>query len=262
MKALRDPQNLLSEGLAAIRAQFAVPSAFPPEVAAAAEAAARRIPGEHADWTDRPFVTLDPASATDLDQAFAIEKTGEATGSDVLLHYAIADVTWFVADGDPLDAEAWKRGTTSYLPDGKASLYPPALSENAASLLPADRPGGGPRPAVVLTMRIDADGKARLDGATRALIRSRAKLAYETVRDDELPEGFAEIARRVTAAENARGAARVDPPEQEVATDAAGGWRCASGPSCLPRNATPRSRSPPTSPLPTRCSPPAPACSA
>lgn len=222
MKALRDPQNLLSEGLAAIRAQFAVPSAFPPEVAAAAEAAARRIPGEHADWTDRPFVTLDPASATDLDQAFAIEKTGEATGSDVLLHYAIADVTWFVADGDPLDAEAWKRGTTSYLPDGKASLYPPALSENAASLLPADRPGGGPRPAVVLTMRIDADGKARLDGATRALIRSRAKLAYETVRDDELPEGFAEIARRVTAAENARGAARVDPPEQEVATDAAG----------------------------------------
>lgn len=213
MKTLRDPQNLLSEGLAAIRAQFRVPPHFPPEVMAAAEGAAKREPSEHADWTSRAFVTLDPASATDLDQAFAIE----SSGSDLLLHYAIADVAWFVADGDPLDIEAWARGTTSYLPDGKASLYPPVLSENTASLLP-----GGPRPAIVLTVRVDPAGQARLDGATRALIRSRAKLAYETVRDAELPEGFAEIARRVIAAEDTRGASRVDPPEQEVTLDTSG----------------------------------------
>jgi exoribonuclease R len=37
-----------------------------------------------------------------------------------------------------------------------------------------------------------------------------------------LPAGFAEIARRVTEAEAARGAARVDPPEQEVESDQAG----------------------------------------
>ena len=43
-----------------------------------------------------PFVTLDPATSTDLDQAFSIE----ASGSDLLLHYAIADVAWFVEDGD------------------------------------------------------------------------------------------------------------------------------------------------------------------
>ena len=62
-------------------------------------------------------------------------------GSDVLLHYAIADVAWFVDDGDPLDTEAWQRGATQYLPDGKAGLYPPVLAEGAASLLP-----DGPRP--------------------------------------------------------------------------------------------------------------------
>jgi exoribonuclease R len=217
MKTLRDPQNLLAEGLAAIRGQFKVPLGFAPEVAAAAEAAAARKPAGRADWTARPFVTLDPASSTDLDQAFAIEPAG----GDLLLHYAIADVGWFVrADepgGDPLDREAWVRGTTTYLPDGKASLYPPVLSEKAASLLP-----GGPRPAVVLTSRIGPDGAVRLEGATRALIESRAKLAYETAREEDLPAGFADLAARIEAAEERRGAARVNPPEQEVTRDAAG----------------------------------------
>lgn len=213
MKAIRDPQNLLSEGLAAIRAQFRVPDTFPPEVLTAADQAAARTPTEHADWTSQSFVTLDPATSTDLDQAFTIEQAG----NDLLLHYAIADVAWFVADGDPLDVEAWKRGTTTYLPDGKASLYPPVLSEKAASLLP-----GGPRPAVVLTSRIAPDGAVKLEGAVRALIESRAKLAYENVRDEELPAGFAELATRIEAAEDRRGAARVNPPEQEVTKGADG----------------------------------------
>ncbi|MDE2405485.1 MAG: RNB domain-containing ribonuclease [Sphingomonadales bacterium] len=213
MKALRDPDHLLAEGLAEIRAQFQVPATFPPDVLAAAEAAARRVPDAHADRTAVPFVTLDPATSTDLDQAFAIE----AAGADLLLHYAIADVAWFVADGDPLDAEAWRRGETLYLPDGKAGLYPPVLAEGAASLLP-----DGPRPAIVLTTRVAPDGGVKLEGVERALVRSRAKLAYETVRDDQLPTGFVELADRVTAAEDRRGAARVDPPEQEVERDGDG----------------------------------------
>ena len=207
MKTLRDPDHLLAQGLAAIREQFAVTPGFPPQVIAAAQAAARRAPADHVDRTGVPFVTLDPATSTDLDQAFAIE----AAGADLLLHYAIADVAWFVSDGDPVDAEAWKRGTTLYLPDGKAGLYPPVLAEAAASLLP-----DGPRPAVIFAVRVAPDGTATLDGVERAIIRSRAKLAYATVREQDLPAGFDEIARRVAAAENRRGAARVDPPEQQV----------------------------------------------
>ena len=88
------------------------------------------MPDAHTDWTERPFVTLDPASATDLDQAFGIE----AAGGELILHYAIADVAWFVNEGGAIDAEAWARGETLYLPDGKAGLYPPILSEGAASL--------------------------------------------------------------------------------------------------------------------------------
>jgi exoribonuclease R len=213
MRSIRDPDRLLVEGLAEIRAQFRIPTSFPAPVLAAAEAAAQRVPSEHADRTATPFVTLDPASSTDLDQAFAIE----AAGSDLLLHYAIADVAWFVEDGDLLDQEAWTRGETTYLPDGKAGLYPPVLAEGAASLLP-----DGPRPAVIFTTRVSQDGEVKLQGVERALIRSRAKLAYENVRDEELPADFIELARRITDAEGRRGAARVDPPEQEVEANGTG----------------------------------------
>lgn len=224
MKAIRDPDHALADGLAAIRLQYQVPASFPPEVIAAAEQAARRPLSVHRDRTGEHFVTLDPASSTDLDQAFAIE----ADGTDLILHYAIADVGWFVADGGVIDAEAWQRGTTLYLPDGKAGLYPPVLAEGAASLLP-----DGPRPAVVFRVRVDEAGKSHLDGAERAIIQSRAKLAYATATEAELPPGFAEIARRIEVAEAARGAARVDPPEQEVAALGEGRFELAFRPRHL-----------------------------
>lgn len=216
MRVIADPTNALGRGLDAIREQFQVPDGYPPEVLEAAKVAAARTPSEHVDRTDIPFVTLDPASSTDLDQAFWIE----ASGSDLLLHYAIADVGWFVDGGGPLDAEAWRRGTTYYLPDGKAGLYPPILSEGAASLLP-----DGPRPAIVFTVRVDPGGNVKLDGAERALVRSRAKLAYDHVSAEQLPPGFDELAHRIEAAEARRGASRVDPPEQEVVANGDGRYR-------------------------------------
>jgi exoribonuclease R len=214
MRAIADPTNALDRGLAAIRRQYQVPETFPDDVLAAAEEAARREPKGHVDRTSERFVTLDPATSTDLDQAFAIERSGV----DLLLHYAIADVAWFVDDGGPIDAEAWRRGTTLYMPDGKAGLYPPMLSEGAASLLP-----DGPRPAVVFTVRVDTEGAVRLESAQRAIVRNSAKLAYDSVKPSELPLDFHELARRIEAAEARRGAARVDPPEQEMV--ALGGGR-------------------------------------
>ncbi|RAZ77476.1 RNB domain-containing ribonuclease [Mesorhizobium atlanticum] len=216
MKSLTDPSQALSAGLVKIRTEFHVSDGFPPEVTAAAQEAARHVPSQHADRTAIPFVTLDPASSTDLDQAFSIE----ASGSDLLLHYAIADVAWFVEDGDAIDLEAWNRGETLYLPDGKAGLYPPVLAEAAASLLP-----DGPRPAVIFTIRVAGDGAVKLDGAERAIIQSRAKLAYDSVQATDVPAGFAELARRMAANEERRGASRVDPPEQEVEELADGTFR-------------------------------------
>ncbi len=215
MKSLVDGGGALAAGLTDIRRQFNLPERFPAEVEQAAEQAATRQPTGHTDLTAWPFATLDPATSTDLDQAFHIERSG----SDVLLHYAIADVAWFVDDDGPIDREAWRRGTTQYLPDGKVRLYPASLSEGAASLLP-----DGPRPAVVFHVRVDEHGAARLDGATRAVIRSRAKLAYDSVTASQLPEDFVELWQRIGRGEQDRGAARVDPAEQEVVRTPAGGY--------------------------------------
>ena len=90
----------IDAGLDAIRKQFHVPGAFPADVVHAARR--RRV-----DRTAWEFRTLDPASSTDLDQAFFID-TGRATvaDADIVLHYAIADVGFFVHDGDPIDTEA------------------------------------------------------------------------------------------------------------------------------------------------------------
>lgn len=210
----------LQHGLHQLRVELGLPTGFPPEVAAAAErvVAERDVArsAEHVDRTDLPFVTLDPAGAVDLDQAFLLE---EGSADALVLRYAIADVGWFVTAGDPLDREAWTRGTTMYLPDGKVPLYPAVLSERAASLLP-----DGPRPAVVFTVRIGADGVPALDGVERAIVRSRAKLAYASVTDADLSPLLPEFARRMTAGDAARGAARVDAPEQQVVADD-GGFR-------------------------------------
>jgi exoribonuclease R len=215
MKTLADPDRLLGQGLAALRARFAIPDEFPPEVLAEADAVAGRPLSDHADRTAETFVTLDPAESTDLDQAFRIEPAG----NDLVLHYALADIGWFVPEGGALEAEAWQRGLTFYLPDGKARLYPTMLSERAASLLP-----DGARPAIVARVACAHEGAVRLLGVERAVIRSRAKLAYETAEVASIPH-LAAFAARMKRAEDARGAARVDPPEQEVERGADGRFR-------------------------------------
>ena len=208
MKAIVDRTRVLAEGLATIRTQFQLPGDFPTDAEAEAAAAIGKSPaGDHIDRTNLPFVTLDPLSSTDLDQAFTIERAG----SDLILRYAIADIGWFIANGGPIDTEAWKRGETIYIPNGKISLYPKALSEGAASLLP-----NADKPCILFMVRVDPNGTATLDSAERALIRSRAKLGYATVQPSDLPSNFNELARRIAGAEDARGASRVDPPQQQV----------------------------------------------
>ncbi len=214
------------DGFAQLRADFDVPGPHPPEVRAAAEVAAQRpfdvvsaggTPDrwQHVDRTDLEFLTLDPASSTDLDQAFAVSRSGD----DVVLQYAIADVGWFVRAGDPIDREAWNRGSTIYLPDGRAGLHPERIAEDAGSLLP-----GAPKPAIVFTVKVAEDGAVRLDGVERAMIRNRAKLAYSTVRPSDLPDAFPELSRRIEQAETARGAERIQWPEQEVVRVPTGGF--------------------------------------
>jgi exoribonuclease R len=78
---------------------------------------------------------------------------------------------------------------------------------------------------MIFSVRVAADGSVRLDGAERAIIRSRAKLAYDSARAADLPPRFAELSDRIQRAEARRGAARVNPPAQELVMTATGGYQ-------------------------------------
>ena len=174
-----------------------------------------------ADLTGLEFVTVDPAGATDLDQAMHLERQADGYRVD----YAIADVPGFVAAGGAVDGEARRRGQTVYAPDQRTPLHPPVLSEAAASLLP-----GQVRPAFVWRFDLDATGAVTHLELVRAHVRSRRQLDYDQVQaaadqPDQHPDLallaqlLREVGERRQALELARGGASLPLPEQEVHTD-------------------------------------------
>lgn len=205
----------LRAALRGLRAELGLSAGFPPAVLAeAAEAAESPDLSGHQDATDLPFLTIDPPTSTDLDQAMHLERRGNG----FRVHYAIADVAAFVRPDSALDAEAHHRVTTHYFPDGKVPLHPTALSEGAASLLP-----GETRPAALWRIDLDSEGRQTACEVRRALVRSRAKLDYAGVQR-QIDAGTAEeplallrdIGRLREEQEVARGGISLDVPEQEI----------------------------------------------
>ena len=205
----------LAKGLGSIRAALDVPEDFPPDVVAAAEAAAAAPRLPELDRTDLELITIDPPGSRDLDQALHITR---GTSGGFVVSYAIADVAAFVAPGDPIDAEAHRRGMTLYAPDRRTPLHPPALSEGAASLLP-----GQVRPALLWTIQLDSKGRTTDAGVVRANVRSRAQYSYPEAQV-EIDSGSAreslalleEVGRWREQRERERGGVSLQIPEQEI----------------------------------------------
>jgi len=207
----------LNAGLDRVRAELAVPLAFPADVERAARAASRRSGSPrvgHVDARDLALETIDPPGSRDLDQAYFAERTD----AGVRIRYAIADVASFVASGDAVDQEARARGVTLYLPDRRAPLYPESLGEGAASLLPR-----GERPALLWTIDLDAEGVATAWRLEPALVRSRRALTYAQVQH-AIDRGTAseslmllrEIGLLRHEQERLRGGVSIAAPSQEV----------------------------------------------
>ena len=207
----------LRKGVEAVQAELGVTPEFPPEVEAAAAEAARNPRLPDLDRTDIPFVTIDPSSALDLDQAMHLERDGDG----YVVHYAIADVGAFVRPGDPVDLEANRRGESLYGADSKVPLHPRVLSEDAASLL-ADQV----RPALLWTIRVDSAGEGTDATVERAMVRSRAKLDYESVQEqidagtaDDMFTLLREVGELRRHREAERGGVSLPLPDQEIDID-------------------------------------------
>lgn len=215
LSAPQPPAELIA-GFEAIRTELQVPRGFSRQALEEARGAAR-MHVDATDATDIAFVTIDPASSMDLDQAVFIERVGPG----YRVHYAIADVPSFVIAGSALDDEVRSRGMTLYSPDRKVPLHPEVLSENAASLLPDQT-----RPALVWQIDLDAYALIRAAHVYRALVRSRAKLSYEQVQEaldgsvaDESLMLLREVGALLQQQERARGGVSLPGAEQEIHTD-------------------------------------------
>jgi ribonuclease R len=180
--------------------------------------------GARRDLRELPTFTIDPASARDFDDA--ISASAEGDGWRVWVH--IADVSAFVAPRSLVDREAYRRGTSVYVPGAVEPMLPRALSNDACSLVP-----GEDRLTVTVEMTVVGEVVARA-ACYRSVIRSDQRLTYEQV--DGVFEGRESAsdpwgqplaaARAAAAALGARRAARsalvVGGTEQEFTFDRAG----------------------------------------
>lgn len=225
-----DSSDQLAAALAALRTELELPGAYPAGAVEEAREAVADLKLPERDLRDIPFVTIDPATSTDLDQALFIERAGD--GYKVL--YAIADVPSFVAPGGALDTETRRRGQTFYAPDGRIPLHPEVISEHAGSLL-AEQDCG----AFVWDFVLDAQAEAVTVTVGRATVRSRAKLSYKGVQE-QIDDGTAppvmqllkEVGLKRVELERLRGGASLNMPEQEIVQAAdGGGYRIVAAPS-------------------------------
>lgn len=168
------------------------------------------------DLRDLLTYTIDPDTAKDFDDALSFRR--EADGIRAWVH--IADVSWFVSAGTPLDKGAARRALSTYVPGTVAPMLPHELSDDACSLRPnQDR--------LCVTVEIPPNGEPLF---YRSTIRSDARLTYgQAERREATPavlEALAlndELAQRLRKARFTRGALQVETPEVVFKFDGAGG---------------------------------------
>ncbi|MBO4757164.1 MAG: ribonuclease R [Bacteroidales bacterium] len=121
----------------AILAEFGLPYRFTKEVENAADKISDRITSNdlkgRKDFRDTLTFTIDPADAKDFDDALSFRKL-ESGNYEIGVH--IADVSYYVKPGTPVDKEAQERGTSVYLVDRTVPMLPEKLCNKLCSLRP------------------------------------------------------------------------------------------------------------------------------
>lgn len=141
------------------------------------------------DLTGKMIFTIDGADTKDIDDAISLEMDGD----NFILGVHIADVSHYVTEGSPIDDEAYKRATSSYLADTVIPMLPRQLSNNICSLNE-----GVIRLALSCEMKIDSTGKIIDSNIFESYIKSRKKMTYTNVNEiimhGRTPEGYEEFA--------------------------------------------------------------------
>ena len=142
------------------------------ETSAITEAVTESAPAIR-DLSDRPWASIDNDDSRDLDQLTLAEPLAD---SAVRILVAIADVDATVKQGSAIDDHARINTTSVYTAAQIFPMLPERLSTDLTSL-----GEGEERLAIVMEMAVAADGRVSESDVYRAIVRNRAKLAYDGV---------------------------------------------------------------------------------
>jgi ribonuclease R len=168
------------------------------------------------DLRDLPTYTVDPDTAKDFDDALSFRR--EDDGIRAWVH--IADVSFFVGAGTPLDHGASQRAFSTYVPGTVAPMLPHELADDLCSLRPnLDR--------LCVTVELPPKGEPQF---YRSVIRSDVRLTYGQAERREAPPAVLEqlamndeLATMLRDRRFARGALQVQTPEEVFRFDGNGG---------------------------------------
>ncbi|MCJ7840254.1 ribonuclease R [Lederbergia sp. NSJ-179] len=172
--------------------QHELPLAFPDEVMEEAN----RIPDvvderdfpNRRDLREETIVTIDGADAKDLDDAVTLSRL---PNGHYKLGVHIADVSYYVCEGEAIDREAYERGTSVYLVDRVIPMIPHRLSNGICSLNPQVD-----RFTISCEMEINGQGEVVSHEIFPGLIKTTERMTYEAVnrilieKDEELREKY------------------------------------------------------------------------
>lgn len=125
------------------------------------------------NFRDLFTVTIDWASAKDLDDAISIEKLSNWNHK---LYVHIADVTHYVKEWLALDREALNRSTSTYYPSGVIPMIPEKLSNWLCSLNPNED-----KLTLTACMEIGKTGEIINTDVYESIIKSNYRMTYDEV---------------------------------------------------------------------------------
>ncbi|MBI3868440.1 MAG: ribonuclease R [Verrucomicrobia bacterium] len=208
--------------------QYDLPLHFPSNVLQEARSFGTAVQPEdikgRVDCRSHRVVTIDPDDAKDFDDAICLERAGQDQWK---LWVHIADVSHYVKPGGALDAEARKRGNSTYLVDRVIPMLPEALSNELCSLKPAVD-----RLTKCVEFQLNNDGRVLSSKFYPAVIHSQRRFSYQEVFAllqrkaanpiEEMLHQAHEMAQRIRRARFKAGSLELDFPEMKIRLDEAG----------------------------------------
>ena len=209
--------------------QYDLPLHFPKAVLDEAHAIGATVDAKdfagRVDCRSHQVVTIDPDDAKDFDDAICLERVSPEQWR---LWVHIADVSHYVKPGTALDAEAEKRGNSTYLVDRVIPMLPEALSNELCSLKP-----NVDRLTKCVEFLVADDGRVLSTKFHSAVIHSQRRFAYKQVleilqrapTDDPIEQMLHqahELAQKIRRARFKNGSLELDFPEMKIRLDEQG----------------------------------------